>query len=146
MGINLSDLPLPVQERVAKQLLQENRAQTEKRKKYGNEKVENAGIKFDSKAEAERFSELLLMRKAGVISDLKVHPEFTLIEAYVLPSGEKVRRMKYTADFSYITTGDGKLVVEDVKSRPTKTKDYQMRKKLMLDRYGISIKEVERNG
>jgi len=56
------------------------------------------------------------------------------------PDGTRVRRMRYTADFSY--KKDGKLIVEDVKSHPTKTTDYQMRKNLMKDIYGIVITEV----
>ena len=49
----------------------------------------------------------------------------------------------YTADFVYRKTDTNEVVVEDVKSEYTrKEKDYVLRRKLMLFRYGIKIKEI----
>jgi hypothetical protein len=105
--------------------------------KYGAKKVTVDGIEFDSRREANRYSELLVMQRAGLISELKRQEEFILI-----PKCGRERPAKYHADFSYIDTATGKKVVEDVKSRATKTKDYILRRKLMNWRYDIQIQEV----
>lgn len=122
----------------AKKLAIERKNQS--KQKFNAQTTEVDGVKFDSKIEKRRYDELMLLLRAGVISELKLHEEFTLIEAYTLPNGERVRRMKYTCDFSYVR--DGKKIVEDVKSKPTKTRDYMIRKKMMLDKYGITVSEV----
>lgn len=108
-------------------------------------------IRFDSKKEARRFESLLLMLKAGQIRGLRLQQDFTLQEAYTDPeTGERVRAIRYKADFAYDRAAapdqNGTVcwipVVEDVKSRPTRTKDYIIKKKLMQDRLGITIQEV----
>lgn len=105
--------------------------------KYHAKKVTVDGIEFDSHKEANRYAELLLLQRAGKISDLHRREEFELI-----PKCGKERAAKYHADFSYIDTATGKKVVEDVKSRATKTPDYILRRKLMNWRFGIEIQEV----
>lgn len=105
--------------------------------KYHAKKIIIDGIEFDSRREANRYTELMVMQKAGIISDLTRQEEFELI-----PKCGKERPAKYHADFSYIDTTTGEKVVEDVKSRATKTKDYILRRKLMNWRHGIQIREV----
>ena len=105
--------------------------------KYLAKKVTLDGIEFASRKEAGRYCELKVMEQAGLIRDLKMQEEFELI-----PRCGKERPAKYHADFSYIITATGEKVVEDVKSRATKTKDYILRRKLMNWRHGIQIKEV----
>lgn len=139
MAIRLEDLPLQVQERIARQQLWNQKKKP--KQKYRNHEIQSGNLKFKSRAEERRFYELLPLWKMGVIQELKLQPQFTLIESYIRPTGEKVGRMRYTADFSY--KREGALVVEDVKSKATKTTDYQMRKKMMLDIYGIEIQEIE---
>lgn len=107
--------------------------------KYRNKKTEVNGIKFDSKKEAERYSFLLHWLNVGLITNLKLQPEFTLQEAFKTPEGENVKAIRYRADFSYITK-EGKPIVEDVKG--VKTDVYKMKYKMMLDRFGITVKEV----
>lgn len=109
--------------------------------KYGAQKSVRGEIKFDSQKEARRYDELMLMLRAGKISDLKLQPQFTLQESYVTPDGVRVRAIRYVADFSYTDAG-GKSVVEDVKSAATKTRVYELKRKLLLERLGIEIKEV----
>lgn len=109
--------------------------------KYGNQVTEVRGIQFDSKKEARRFEELLLLMEAGIISDLKLQVDFTLMESYTKLDGERVRGIKYRADFVY-TDSNGKEVVEDVKSTATRTKVYIMKKKMMLEKFGIEIREI----
>ena len=88
----------------------------------------------DSKAEARRYEELLLMQRSGEISDLAIHPRYPLEV-----NGIDVSR--YTADFRYLDHGI--VVVEDVKSPITRKQgDYIIRKKLMKALYKIDITEV----
>lgn len=105
--------------------------------KYSAKKTVLDGIEFDSRKEANRYAELKVMERAGIIRDLKLQEEFELI-----PRCGKERPAKYHADFSYTLTDTGEKVVEDVKSRATKTKDYILRRKLMNWRHGIQIREV----
>ena len=105
--------------------------------KYGAKKVTLDGIEFASRKEAGRYCELKIMQQAGLIRDLKMQEEFELI-----PRCGKERPAKYHADFSYTIVETGERVVEDVKSRATKTKDYILRRKLMNWRHGIQIREV----
>jgi hypothetical protein len=104
-----------------------------KPRKYGNKKVTIGGEKFDSAKEARRYGELVLLGKAGQISDLKRQVKFELI-----PRIGNERPCNYIADFTYLENGE--LVVEDVKG--VKTDAYKIKKKLMLWVHGIRIKET----
>ena len=113
--------------------------------KFGNIPTEHRGIKFQSQKEARRFEELMVLLAAGKIHDLRLQHNFTLQEGYTKPDGERVRGIVYQADFTYKKlddTGQEIFVVEDVKSRPTKTKVYIIKKKLMLEKFGIEIQEI----
>ncbi len=111
--------------------------------KYGNIPTIVDGEVFDSKKEARRWQELRLMQRAGVISRLERQKTYVLIPPLRDPdTGKIVERMcTYTADFVYLE--NGKLIVEDVKSEATKTAVYKIKRKLMLERHGILIREYE---
>lgn len=106
------------------------------------------GIKFDSEREAARFGELKVLRAMGKIRDLRLQVNFTLVEGYTTIEGERIKPMVYRADFVYerATEPDcnGTVYwlreVEDAKG--AKTKDYLLKKKLMQDKFGITIREV----
>lgn len=102
--------------------------------KYGNTKVNVDGMPFDSKREAARWRELRLLERAGEISDLRRQVRYELVPK--LP-GE--RPVDYIADFVY-RDKDGNDVVEDVKG--VRTPVYVIKRKLMLWRHGIRIREV----
>ena len=106
----------------------------------GGHAAERAGVRFDSQKEARRYDELMVMLRAGIISDLRLQPQFTLQESYITETGERIRAVRYTADFSY--KFGGKLVVEDVKSKPTRTKEYLRNRKFMRSKFGIDIQEI----
>ena len=108
--------------------------------KYGSRKDTRGELRFDSQKEARRYDELMVMLRAGIISDLRLQPQFTLQESYITETGERIRAIRYTADFSY--KFGGKLVVEDVKSKPTRTKEYLRNRKFMRSKFGIEIQEV----
>ena len=108
-----------------------------KNNKYNAKKVVVDGETYDSLLEYSRGCELKLLEKAGVISELQHHVPFVLIE-----KSENGREIKYEADFVYKQNGE--LIVEDDKSAPTKTRLYKLKKRLMLEKYGIKIKEFEK--
>ena len=103
------------------------------RTKYGAVKIEINGRRFDSRKEGDRYRDLLLLEAAGEIHCLELQPRYELQAAFN-HRGTKYRAISYTADFRYWEKGD--LVVEDVKSPPTRRKtDYVIRKKLFLKQH-----------
>ena len=104
--------------------------------KYGNRKVEIDDITFDSQAEAKRYQDLLLLMRAGQIGGLEVHPQLKIVIGGVLVCS-------YVADFRYVDRAAGNTVVEDVKSRHTRTLPvYRLKRKLVKTVLGIDIVEV----
>lgn len=125
-------------------------AEGKKINKYRNEPDTRGALHFDSKKEARRYDELMLMLKAGKIRKLKLQAQFTLQESYITPEGDRVRAIKYVADFAYERATEPDVagevhwikVVEDVKSSATKTEKYKIKAKLMKERFGLTISEV----
>ena len=141
MGLRITDLPPEYQRQALEKYATVNGPGDKVKRKYHNVKTEVGKMTFDSKKEAERFQTLYIMLKAGKIQDLRLQQSFTLIEGFTTPDGEKIRPVKYVADFAYFENGE--LVVEDVKSAATKqNRTYINKKKMMKEKYGISIKEV----
>lgn len=122
--------------------------------KYGNKKITVDGKTFDSRREYKRFTELQILERAGEISNLRLQVPFLLIPAQYeeyerygkngqrLTNGRRCveRECSYLADFVYRDNATGRKVVEDTKGM--RTKDYIIKRKLMLHRHGIKIKEV----
>lgn len=108
--------------------------------KYHNKQVLVNGIEFDSMKEANRWAELQLLQRAGKIRDLSRQVKYQLIPVQRDEFGKAIERsVDYIADFQY-RDEKGKLVVEDAKG--FKTKEYIIKRKLMLKEYGIRIREV----
>lgn len=107
--------------------------------KYGNRKVIHDGIEFDSVKEAHRYCELKLMQRAGVISDLQLQVPFELIPTQRIDGKLAEKAVNYVADFVY--KQNGQTVVEDTKGM--RTRDYIIKRKLMLYVHGIRIVEVD---
>ncbi len=99
--------------------------------KYKSRVAEVVGLRFDSRAEAARYSELALLEAAGAITSLEVHPRFELQPAFTDSSGKRWTAITYEADFSY--TEDGARVIEDVKGCETAV--FRLKRKLFLQRY-----------
>lgn len=106
--------------------------------KYLNKKTVIDGITFDSKKEARRYSELKLLERAGRIDTLTLQPKFTLIPSQRRADGKAERPVVYIGDFMY--RENGQFVVEDVKG--FKTPDYIIKRKLLLQVHGITVKEL----
>lgn len=106
--------------------------------KYHNKKSIVNGIAFDSRKEANRYSDLSLLERAGMISDLQRQVKFELLPTQRIDGKVVERPVTYVADFVYKERG--KTVVEDTKG--VKTKDYIIKRKLMLYIHGIRVKEI----
>ena len=122
--------------------------------KYGNRKVTVDGIAFDSIREARRYKQLKLLLLSGEIVGLSMQVPFELVPAQYEETGEVYRKgprkgqpkqgkclensVVYVADFVYFE--NGKRVVEDTKG--VRTPEYIIKRKLMLHKYGIRIREV----
>ena len=102
-----------------------------RKSKYGSIKAEADGIQFHSKAERGRYMDLRLLEKAGEIRELEMQVRFPLVVNDLLICD-------YIADFQY--QGREGLVIEDVKG--FKTREYLMKKRLMLAIHGVEIKET----
>ena len=125
-----------------------------KANKYRNKKVIVNGETFDSEKEYKRYRELLLLERAGAITDLQRQVKFVLIPAQYetferygkrgqrLKDGKRCieRGVDYYADFVY--KENGKQIIEDTKSDPTRTESYIIKRKLMLFIHGIKVKEI----
>ena len=118
--------------------------------KFNNKKVISGGYVYDSKREARRGAELELLLAAGKITDLQRQVKYVLIPAQresdtIGPKGGvkkgKVieKEVAYVADFVY-KDETGATIVEDVKGM--RTKDYILKRKMLLYFKGIRIKEV----
>ena len=173
MAIEVKDLPPKYQAQALKKYMEQQArrgsapaamAATEKPKetKYHNKPTERvtpsgAVLVFDSQKEARRYDVLIQRLQLGQIRDLRLQVDFTLQEAYTDPEGNRVRAIRYKADFTYkerdateetLAASKGwpceswRLVVEDVKSRATKTQKYAIKKKLLKERFGIDITEA----
>ena len=122
--------------------------------KYGNRTVAVDGIAFDSIREARRYKQLKLLLLSGEIVGLSMQVPFELVPAQYEETGEVYSKgprkgqpkqgkcieksVVYVADFVYFE--NGKRVVEDTKG--VRTPEYIIKRKLMLQKYGIRIREV----
>ena len=107
--------------------------------KYGNQKYGG----FDSKREKRRYDELKLLQRAGRIYGLERQVKFRLIDSQKINGKVVERPCDYVADFTYWEVGSdniSKFVVEDCKG--FRTKDYIIKRKLMLKIYNVRIRET----
>lgn len=159
MGYSVADLarlgPKAQQQAMAQIMAREaektKAAEEEKKRKsskYHAEKSSRGDLTFDSKKEARRYDELMLMKQAGMIQDLKLQVRFCLIEGFKTPEGVKHNGEYYVADFVYERktapdcNGDVHWlkVVEDVKGYRTQV--YRNKAKMFREKFGFSITEV----
>lgn len=109
--------------------------------KYHNKKIQVDMYVFDSIAESKRYKELALLQKVGYIQNLELQPKFLLQEGFK-KNGKTYRKIEYIADFMY--KENGKTVIEDVKSKGTRTEVYKIKKKLFEKKYpNLTIMEIE---
>lgn len=106
--------------------------------KYHAKKTVVDGIVFDSKREAQRYQQLKLMERAGIICNLKRQVRHELVPAQYIDGKCVERAVTYTSDLEY--DASDVHIVEDVKG--VRTKEYIIKRKLMLYKYGIRIREL----
>ena len=159
MGVSVKDLPAALRKQVMAKLNEIEGQKGGKPPTPTENKLhaEKCG-EYDSKKEARRALELKMLQRAGKISDLQEQVKFVLIP----PKYEEIPRigkrgkpikpkrvciergLSYVADFVYIDNATGHTVVEDVKGYKGGA-TYQLfvhKRKLMLEIYGIRVKEV----
>lgn len=112
-------------------LFQEKSEKSPRKSKYGNRKTEVDGITFDSQREADRYRELKLMQKAGLIGLLEIQVPFEL-------NSGGTHSLRYIADFVYVDSKTGERIIEDVKGCLTAV--FKKKQRLMKKLYGIEIK------
>ena len=118
--------------------------------KYHNKEIRHGDEVFDSQHELNRWLELILLQRAGKITDLRRQVKYELVPAqrepdqYGVHGGLRKRgkvienSVSYVADFVYIENGE--TVVEDAKG--VRTDKYIIKRKLMLWVHGIRVREV----
>lgn len=109
--------------------------------KYRNRKITTDEGTFDSMKEFHRWQQLKLLQRAGEIKLLRRQVKYTLIPPQEVDGRVVERPVEYIADFVYHDK-NGNFVVEDAKSPATRTPVYVIKRKLMLYKHGIHIKEV----
>jgi len=111
---------------------QQNFYVAKKKNKYNAIKTEVDGIIFDSKMEANRYTELKVLLRAGLIRDLERQVSFIVSDA--VEWGEiTLSAIKYKCDFRYYDCSIEKEVVEDVKGKALPL--YILKRSLFIQRY-----------
>ena len=122
--------------------------QQKKANKLNAVKTNIDGLKFDSKSEAKRYTELKMLQAAGEISDLKTQVKFVLIPSQKGEDGKVIEKeCSYIADFVYYDNRANKTIVEDVKGYVNPASStyakFVIKRKLMLYIHGIRVTEVK---
>ena len=108
--------------------------------KYKNKKIIYDGITFDSIKEKNRYIELKILEKAGLIKELELQKVFELQPSFK-KNDKTYRKITYKADFYYFDNEKGKYIVEDIKG--FKTEVYKLKKKLFEYIYkDLELKEL----
>ena len=108
--------------------------------KYRNIKSAVGDLKFDSRKEAREYLRLKALQERGDITSLKCQVKFDFpINGKPLRFVDSNRIMRYVADFEYFDMYGNRKVV-DVKG--FKTRDYLIKKALMMACHGILVEEV----
>ena len=101
--------------------------------KYRAVKTVVDGITFASIAESKRYVVLKLLKRSGKIKDFKMQVRYTF-------ELNGVKISSYIADF-VVEYPNGTVMIEDVKG--FETKEYRIKKKMMLAFFGIVIQEIK---
>jgi hypothetical protein len=106
---------------------------TERPSKYRNKKTTVDGIKFDSKREAQFYSSLKQLERAGQVSQIELQKRYPLsVNGHAVCS--------YLADFAFHDAIQGRYRVVDIKG--VLTKDFSIKRKLMRAIHGIEVEVI----
>jgi len=107
--------------------------------KYNARKTIVDGITFDSRKEANYYCELKLLRRGGQVRSIECQVPFELVPGFRYKK-KYIRPITYVADFR-VEYSDGHVEIVDVKGY--KTKEYLLKKKMLLYKYPeIDFREV----
>ena len=107
--------------------------QPERPSKYHNKKTTVDGIKFDSKREAQFYSSLKQLERAGQVSQIELQKRYPLAV-----NGHAV--CSYFADFAFHDAIQDRYRVVDIKG--VVTKDFSIKRKLMRAIHGIEVEVI----
>ena len=108
-----------------------------RRSKFGNKKTEFGGMLFDSKREAARWGELLMLEKVGEISMLRRQVAYELAPSVRFKQATRAKpALRYVVDFEYLE--NGQRICEDVKG--VETEGFNIKRHLMLSVHGIDVR------
>jgi len=108
--------------------------------KYRAKPVIIDGIRFASTGEGNRYRDLKLLERGGVISNLELQPSFKLYCGDVPVKYESGRHAVYKADFKYIDKERGEII-EDFKGMDTSTS--KLKRALVKAHYGVTVHIVK---
>ncbi|MDX0548552.1 DUF1064 domain-containing protein [Sinorhizobium medicae] len=106
---------------------------TERPSKYRNKKTTVDGVKFDSKREAEFYSSLKQLERAGQVYEVELQKPYALTV-----NGQLV--CTYKADFAFYDAIQKRNRVVDIKG--VATSDFNIKRKLMRAIYGIDVEVI----
>lgn len=98
------------------------------------------GIVFASKMEMDRYSQLKLMEKGGLLRDLQVQPRFELLPAFER-NGKHFLPTTYVGDFAYFDCVTKKRVVEEVKGYETDV--WKLKQKLFHFKHNMELRVIK---
>lgn len=124
-------LPSSLEDRVVSEISIASKLKSNKARKYKNNKPFAHDREWDSNKELARYEELLLLEKSGSIEIIRIQPIFELTPT-IKHYGKTYRKRSYKADFMYYDNELGMLVIEDVKSKPTTTQLYTLKRSLLI--------------
>lgn len=101
--------------------------------KYRNRKTVVDGIKFDSKREAQFYSSLKQLERAGQVFEVELQKPYALTV-----NGQLV--CTYRCDFAFYDAIQKRNRVVDIKG--VATKDFNIKRKLMRAVYGIDVEVI----
>ncbi|MQX89155.1 DUF1064 domain-containing protein [Sinorhizobium meliloti] len=107
--------------------------QSETPSKYRNKKTTVDGIKFDSKREAQIYSSLKQLERAGQVYEVELQKPYALTV-----NGQLV--CTYKADFAFYDAIQKRNRVVDIKG--VATRDFNIKRKLMRAIYGIDVEVI----
>ena len=110
--------------------------------KYGAKRTKVGDLTFDSAREAKRWAELLLLQRAGKISQLERQVVYVLAPSVKLHGEARFKpALRYVADFRYYVPETGETIVEDVKSPATaKESAFRIKLHLMKSVHSINVR------
>jgi len=109
--------------------------------KYHAKRVQVDGIWFDSKREAARFGELKLMKQAGILDTLEIHPRFAIPPDETGDYDDWPHICNVELDFYYWDLKRLVGIYEDVKGKDNALS--ALKRKLVEAFYGIKVEIIK---